>query len=138
MHAVVDTNVLLRMAAGERRSPLFVAWREKRFILVVSEGMLSEFRDVAMRPKVRRFLPPLRGKKFTEMVQDLALFVTPAREFPHCRDPKDDVVIATAVTVRPCYIVTADRDLYDDADLVTTLRDLKVYVVRAGEFLDTL
>ena len=88
MHAVVDTNVLLRMAAGERRSPLFVAWREKRFILVVSAGMLNEFRDVATRPKVRRFLPPLRGKKFIEMVQDLALFVTPAREFPIAATPK--------------------------------------------------
>jgi predicted nucleic acid-binding protein len=43
MHAVVDTNLLLRMAAGERRSPLFVAWRKKQFVLVVSAEMLSEF-----------------------------------------------------------------------------------------------
>jgi predicted nucleic acid-binding protein len=55
------------------------------------------------------------------MVQALALFVMPAREFPHCRDPKDDGVIAAAA-----------------ADLVAALRDLEVYIVRAGEFLDTL
>jgi len=34
--------------------------------------------------------------------------------------------------------VTADRDLYDDANLAAALRDLEVHVVQASEFLDTL
>jgi predicted nucleic acid-binding protein len=67
-----------------------------------------------------------------------AFRVAPAAQFPRCRDPKDDVVIATAVAARPCYLVTADRDLYDDADLVAALRALEVTVVRAGEFLAAL
>ena len=50
----------------------------------------------------------------------------------------DDAVVATAVTARPCYLVTADRDLYHDADLVAALRDLEVRVVRPGEFPSAL
>jgi len=138
MRAVVDTNLLLRMAASERRSPLFAAWQEKRYILVISAEMLDEFEDVMVRSRVRRFLPPLRGQGFVALLHDLALFVAPAREFPPCRDPKDDIVVATAVAAHPCHIVTADRDLYDDAGLVAALRALKVYVVRAGEFLTVL
>jgi putative PIN family toxin of toxin-antitoxin system len=136
--AVVDTNLLLRMAAGDVHLPLYVAWREKRFTLVLSAEMLNEFVDVMARPKVRRFLLPIRGQGFLALLRDLALFVSPASEFPPCRDPEDDIVIATAVAARPCYLVTADRDLYDDADLVAALRDLDVSVVRAGEFLAAL
>jgi predicted nucleic acid-binding protein len=73
-----------------------------------------------------------------EALQMRARIVTPATEFPHCRDPKDDVVVATAVAARPCYLVSADRDLYDDADLVAALSGLDVTVVRVGEFLDAL
>jgi putative PIN family toxin of toxin-antitoxin system len=136
--AVVDTNLLLRMAAGAYHLPLYVAWREKRFTLVLSAEMLSELQGVMMRPKVRRFLPPMRGQGFVTLLRDLALFMSPASEFPPCRDPKDDIVVATAVAAHPCYLVTADRDLYDDADLVAALRGLDVSVVRVGEFLDVL
>ena len=136
--AVVDTNLMLRMAAGAYHLPLYVAWREKRFTLVISVEMLSELKDVMMRPKVRRFLPAVRGQGFVTLLRDLALFVSPASEFPPCRDPGDDVVVATAVAAHPCYLVTADRDLYDDADLVAALRDLEVHAVQASEFLATL
>jgi len=137
MRAVVDTNTLLRMAAGAYHLPLYVAWREKRFTLVLSAGMLTELKDVMGRPKVRRFLPPGRGQGFVTLLCDLALFVSPASEFPPCRDPDDDIVVATAVAARPCYLVTADHDMHDDTDLVAALRDLGVRVVWPGEFLAT-
>ena len=73
MRAVVDTNLLLRMAAGEKHSPLFVAWGKKKFILVISPEMLSEFERVMVHPKVRRFLPPLRGRRRTCMPTTLPI-----------------------------------------------------------------
>jgi putative PIN family toxin of toxin-antitoxin system len=136
--AVVDTNLLLRMAAGGRRSPLYLAWRARRFALFVSASLLNEFENVVARPSIRRFLSPLRAEEFIMLLRASAFRVAPAAQFPRCRDPKDDVVIATAVAARPCYLVTADRDLYDDADLVAALRALEVTVVRAGEFLAAL
>jgi predicted nucleic acid-binding protein len=81
---------------------------------------------------------PLVRDAVLEALQIRARIVTPATEFPHCRDPKDDIVVATAVAARPCYLVSADRDLYDDEDLVTALRALDVTVVQFGEFLDAL
>ena len=65
-------------------------------------------------------------------------FVKPADTFPHCRDPKDDVVIATAVAAHAEYIVTNDRDLHETA-LVARLRDeCGIQVVWPNEFLEAL
>ena len=61
--------------------------------------------------------------------------MNPATDFPHCRDPKDDIVVATAVAARLCYLVTMDRDLYEDVDLLKSLRELQVQVVQPHEFL---
>lgn len=134
MRAVVDTNLLLRMAASGRQLPLYRAWRQKEFTLVISSPAATEFASVIERPKVRRFLLPGQGQAFIKLLHALALFVEPAADFPPCRDPKDDIVIATAVAAAPCFLVTSDRDFYDDAELVARLDALDVKIVQAGEF----
>jgi len=87
----------------------------------MSEPMLDEFIEVTDRHKFRRLIRPFVRDIIVEALRARACVVEPAFQFPHCRDPKDDSVIATAVATRPCYLVTADRDLYDDADLVAHL-----------------
>jgi hypothetical protein len=139
MIAVIDTNHLLRLAAAYRRSPLFTAWRNGRFELVVSQAILAELERVRHRPKVRRFVPPENMTDFIAFLQTDAVFVTPAADFPHCRDPKDDMIIATAIAARADYIVTTDRDLLDDADLRIRLRDeWNLRIVEPAEFLVAL
>ena len=46
--------------------------------------------------------------------------------------------VETVIAARPCSLVTADRESYDDGDLVEALRSLEVCVVQPGEFLSTL
>jgi hypothetical protein len=137
--AVIDLTEMVRLAMQRpERSPLFQAWEAYSFVWIVSPPMLAEFVEVTNRPRLRRMIRPLVRDVVLEALQMRARIVTPATEFPHCRDPKDDVVVATAVAARPCYLVSADRDLYDDADLVAALSGLDVTVVRVGEFLDAL
>lgn len=62
------------------------------------------------------------------------MFVTPAQAYPHCRDPQDDMVIATAVAAHADYLITVDKDLYDDANLVAALADLGIQVTQPGNF----
>ena len=136
MRAVIDTNHLLRIAAARERSPLFVAWRDRRFDLAMSESMLTELAGVMMRPKTQRFLPAEVGQRCLTDLQSRAIWVVPASEFPHCRDPKDDMVIATAVAARAHFIVTTDRDLLDDPRLVAQLNDeWSIRVILPAELL---
>jgi len=139
MIAVFDTNHLLRIAAAYQRSPLFAAWMNRRFILAVSEPLMAELVSVIPRKKTQRFLPEARGRWLIAMLQARAAFVTPVTDIPHCRDPKDDMIIATAIAARADFIVTTDRDLLDDANLIARLRDeWHIAVVEPAAFLTKL
>jgi hypothetical protein len=139
MIAVIDTNHLLRIAAASQRSPLFAAWQGRRFILAVSDSILAEFSSVANRTKTQRFLPAEQGQWFIGVLRDRATFVIPAIDFPHCRDPKDDMIIATAIAARADFIVTTDKDFLDDTSLQTRLRDeFYIEIAQPAEFLSAL
>ena len=138
--AVVDTNALFQMAAASERSPLFVAWQAKKFNLVLSETLLDEFMRISVKPRLKRYLPTSRAVRFIALVRAGAMFVEPVAETdtPHCRDPKDDVVIATAIAARADFIVTNDGDLHD-SPLATRLRDeYNIHVAWPGEFVEAI
>ena len=140
MRVVVDTNEMLRMASAWQApvAPMVNQWRDGRFEIALSNDLLAEFESVATRPKVRRFLPAVNAREFVAFARQWAIFVKPAVTFPRCRDPKDDVVIATAVAAHAEYIVTSDGDLHE-ATLVARLRDeCGIQVVGPNEFLETL
>jgi putative PIN family toxin of toxin-antitoxin system len=140
MRAVVDTNEMLRMASAWQTplAPMVSEWRNGRFEIALSPDLLAEFESVATRPSVRRFLPAVNVREFVAFARQWAIFVKPADTFPHCRDPKDDVVIATAIAAHAEYIVTNDGDLHEAA-LVARLRDeCGIQVVWPNEFLETL
>jgi putative PIN family toxin of toxin-antitoxin system len=90
MIVVIDTNVLLKMAAAGTRSPLFASWQAHQFDLYLSVEMLAELEDVLSRPKIKKFVRPPVGKHFLKLLVERAVFVPPARLFPHSRDPDDD------------------------------------------------
>ena len=135
MRVVVDTNQLLRMAAAENRSPLFVAWSEHKFDLVISPELLTELEEVMARPKTQQFLPFGRGRRFVDLIRQRALFTIPATNAPRCRDPKDDIVIAAAVAAQAKFIITSDRDLLDDDLLQQTLAKDSIRIIWPIEFV---
>lgn len=138
MNVVIDTSVLLKMAMSGMKLPLFVAWRVRQYDLVLSEPILRELEGVLARPKIKRFIRPSVVTRFLTDLRDGAIFVEPASDYPYCRDPKDDVVIATAVAAQANYLITADKDLYDDPDLVEDMKNLGVHILSPALFLKQL
>ncbi|HRQ38027.1 MAG TPA: putative toxin-antitoxin system toxin component, PIN family [Chloroflexota bacterium] len=134
MIVVIDTNVLLKMAATGIRSPLFTSWQARQFDLYLSVEMLAELEEVLSRPKIQKFVPPTVGKQFLRLVVERAVFVPMAHTFPHSRDSGDDKVVATAVAAKADYLITVDKDLYDDATLVPSLAEQGIQVVQPGRF----
>jgi hypothetical protein len=62
--AVVDTSVLVSALIGDPDAGagrLVDAWREQRFVLVVSPKLLAELREVLARPKLERWAGEGRG-----------------------------------------------------------------------------
>jgi putative PIN family toxin of toxin-antitoxin system len=135
IRAVLDTNELLRMAAGGARSQLAAAWHQRRFELTMSLGTLTELRAVLSRPAIQKYVGPVIAELYLSLIEQRASFVQPNLDAPTCRDPGDTVLIATAVGGHVDYLVTADLDLLDDPDLIADLANRGVQVVRAADFL---
>ncbi len=138
-HAVIDLTEMVRMAMQRcEYSPVFMAWEARMFVWVISQQMLHEFREVTDRPRLRRLIRLMVRDAIFDALQTRAFIVEPATDFPPCRDPKDNIVIATAVAAAPCFLVTSAQDLYADPELTARLDALGVEVVQTGEFLAQL
>lgn len=138
IHVVIDTNVLLQIAAAYKRSPLFLAWRNKQIQVFTSLETIAELEEVLARPKTQRFVPESVGERFLLFVQKQTVSVLPAEKFPRCRDPKDDMVVATAVAAQAHYLITTDKDLLEDPELAILLAQSGIQVVTPAQFLANL
>ncbi|MFZ5912484.1 MAG: putative toxin-antitoxin system toxin component, PIN family [Chloroflexota bacterium] len=75
---VLDTNIFVSMAMGGQVGKINDEWRAGKFILVVSEEIVSEYLDVLQRPKLH-----LKSRTVAAIVNRVyrkAEFVTPAEK----------------------------------------------------------
>jgi uncharacterized protein len=138
MRVVIDTNVLLQMAAAGTKSPLLVFWQARQFDLYLSHEIVNELKALLSRPKIQRFVSQTSGKQFLDLLGERAVFVIPATNYPRCRDADDDMVIATAVAAQADYLITIDKDIYDDSDLANELSAYAIKTLTPGRFQSLL
>lgn len=116
--AVVDPSVLVSAFVGNRDAgpgQLVAAWRDHRFVMVVSPQLLAELGEVLARPKFERWAGDERGTAY------VAAFAAQSehRADPeddaggHVRDADDDYLVALARAANVDAIVSLDRDLLD-------------------------
>ena len=128
---VLDTNIFVSMALGGHVGKINDEWRAGKFILVVSEDIVSEYLEVLQRPKLR-----LKSRTIAAIVNRIyrkAEFVAPEEKiFVVLADTTDNKFIEAAITGSTDYIVSGDKHLLD----------LKEYqsipIITAREFLDIL
>lgn len=139
---LVDTNVWVSAFITVDGAPARVlqAFRQGRFVPIISRELVDEIREVVDRPRIRR------RSRFSadEIAEILALLaaeaeeVVPSGELRLCRDPEDDFLLETAIQGRARYAVSRDDDIKRDLDLIAHLRELGVEVLSVARFLDLL
>lgn len=118
IRAVVDPSVLVSAFIGDREAGparLVEAWRDRRFVLVVSPLLLVELGDVLSRPKFARWAGEGRGAAY------VAGFGARSEHQPDpdgssssgVRDPDDDYLVALMHATQADVLVSLDRDLLD-------------------------
>jgi putative PIN family toxin of toxin-antitoxin system len=136
IRAVLDTNQYVSMAikAGGTADLLLAAWRDERFVLLLSLLILEEIIRVLRSPRLRRLIR-LTAAELDGLIESLLLDaeLTPGRLAVHIitRDPSDNMFLACAIEGRADYIVSGDQDLltlgsYEGIPIVTAAEFLRV------------
>jgi len=138
--AVSDTNLLVSAIVNAQGAPrqLLHAVEHGDFTPLLSPPLFREYRRVLpSRAFADRFgIAPSWAEAVIALVEDRAEWVTPTAVVPVVvRDPKDEMVLATALGDHADFLVTGDDDLLAlrDESLIAPLR-----IVTVREFLDVL
>jgi len=106
---LLDTNVLVAALVARGVCSELLEHCVRHHIVISSRPLLDELRDVLIR-KFRQRAADVRAT--VRLFEETFTVVTPVSlEAPTCRDPDDDVVLATARTGECAAIVTGDQDL---------------------------
>lgn len=117
MRLVLDTNIVLS-GVFWKGAPHHLLARVKAgdATWIGSPVLFEELADVIGRPKFAAILARsgLLGEAILHELENLAEIVIPVPlPFPVCRDPDDDLVLATALAGQADLIVSGDADLLD-------------------------
>ena len=115
MRAVVDTNIIIRAMIKPKGTvgPVLGRLRDGDYTLVYSEPLLAEMLAKLAPPRIRDKYQ-LRDVEVADLLALLVLrgeLVSPERPLKICRDPKDDMLIETALAGGAESVVTGDNDL---------------------------
>jgi len=106
---LLDTNVLVAALVARGTCSDLLEHCVRHHIVITSRPLLDELRDVLTRKFRQR---PTDVRATVRLFEDTFTLVTPvALEAPACRDPDDDVVLATAFAGESAAIVSGDQDL---------------------------
>lgn len=138
MRVVLDTNQLVAaLAKPPELATFLMAWESARFHVIASESVLLEYARVLEYSDVKAIIYPELRFAFNSHLRD-DIQVIAIAEIPRlCRDPDDDKVIATAIYGLADYLLTEDRDLYDQP-VLELLGDFGVRVLTTNEFMPIL
>lgn len=97
--------------AGGWFNTILDAIERGRIQLIVSDALLQEFRDVASRPRMRKWFQLDEAEDFAIALETRATLVKPSLIVTACRDPDDNYLLALSETAGAQYLVTRDEDL---------------------------
>ena len=139
LRIVVDTNIWVRALMGGKVSlPVLQALQGNQFTLLVSKELLTELREVAQRPRLKKAIDDFDLQELLKLValrgEIVDLKTVPTR----CRDPKDEPVLATAIDGHADAIVTGDHDLRADDQLRKEMSAFGVQIWGVQSLIDAL
>lgn len=136
LRLVIDTNLWIRALLGGQVSlAILIALREAKFVAVISDALIEELQTVVQRPRLRQRIEPTDIRDLVELLEWSGERVELKTIPPHCRDPKDHPVLATAIDGKAHAIVTGDDDLRADDELRQAMAEYGVQLWGIQSFL---
>jgi len=113
LKAVIDTNVIVGAVIGKSATlrTIYNGFIDNLFTPVLCPLLQEEIGNVIRKPAIKKYFRAAEIKKFRELINIDTIVVTPSRKISLCRDPKDNILLETAVEANADFIVTGDKDL---------------------------
>lgn len=139
LRLVIDTNIWIRtLLGGKLTLPILSAFQAGKFTVVFSDALMEELREVAQRPRLRKYIDPFDANELLEVIAWRGERVVLKTIPPRCRDPKDHPVLATAIDGHAHAIVSGDDDLRADDELRLAMAEYGVQLWGVQSLFDAL
>jgi len=131
---VIDPNVFISatITPNGALGPILSLIDRGTLVPVVTQHLVDEVVDVLGRPKLAKYVKPGAGAAFAEQMRRLGEWHADIDQPPAVtRDPKDDYLVALALSARTEVIASGDDDLHSAANRgvpVLTPRELLTHV----------
>ena len=111
MRVVLDTNILIGalITKGTPPDSLYQAWLRGEIELVTSTAQMAEIADVLARPRLQNFLDTVEAAAIVENIGMRALILREPPSVNFSPDPKDNPILAVAITGKADLIVSGDK-----------------------------
>ena len=131
-NVVIDTNIVISGIFWPETAPDFVLGLipAQKIIPVLSETLAEEITNTSNRIVEQYGFNQNLIRIWETIFKKYALWVDILPQIEICRDPKDNMVLATAVAGDVHYIITGDKDL------LGLKRYKKIKIVTAKRFLE--
>jgi putative PIN family toxin of toxin-antitoxin system len=139
LRVVIDTNIWIRiLLKGRVTLPILEAFNQDKFQLVMSQNLLDELHEVWNRPRLNTYIDLNQAMRLEQQLKNRAIWIEPKTIPPHCRDPKDLPVLATAIDGKAKIIVSGDDDLRADEALREAMELYSIELLGVNSFLKYL
>ncbi|MEJ7843759.1 MAG: putative toxin-antitoxin system toxin component, PIN family [Rubrobacter sp.] len=139
---MLDPGVLISGAISSRAAPreILVAWHAGSFEMIVSLKLLYELQEVLSRDKFRRYLSIQDVGEYVLWIEDEATAAADPemRTSIITRDPKDDYLVALALSESADFLVSGDPHLLDLKQVTASGIEGQVRALTPREFLEEL
>ena len=131
VRVVCDTNILVSALLGSpTNQKIYETFKAGHIILLFSKETLAELAEVLGRPKFKIPSPALRS--LFRIVRQRARIIRKVKSVELCRDPKDNMILGSALSGKADFLVTGDKDilavsLISDCQILTPSKFLELF-----------
>lgn len=108
---VLDTNIFVYFLISGQYSRLDKRLKSGQARLLFSEELISEFIQVVLRPKFKKYFSEKDIYNLLDEIQNYADFIEVNSHISSCRDEKDNFLLALCVDGNADFLITGDEDL---------------------------
>lgn len=110
---VLDANVVISGMLYKEGNPARILdlWKKGAFVLVMSQPLYEEIINAITKLKPKYKIPTTAIKEMAELLRDYSLWVEIKHIPKVTRDPKDNMIAATAVAAKADFLITGDKDI---------------------------